>query len=137
MEALAERLEEVIARLQAIETELHHLREERTVKEWYGTAEVASLLSRSDYTVREWCRKRQIPAEKTSNGRDWIVVSLKVRPGNSGGPLVDVQGRLIGINTLMTGPQVGVAIPVHVVKAFLKQELGSQVEAAVVSGTHV
>jgi excisionase family DNA binding protein len=73
MDALAERLEEVIARLQAIETELHHLREERTVKEWYGTAEVATVLNRSDYTVREWCRKRQIPAEKTSNGRDWIV----------------------------------------------------------------
>ena len=73
MDALSERLDEVLARLRAIEAELHHLREEQTVKEWYGTAEVASVLNRSDYTVREWCRKHQIPAEKTSNGRDWII----------------------------------------------------------------
>ncbi len=69
--------------------------------------------------------------EMPLSGKDWIVVSLKVRPGNSGGPLVDVNGRLIGINTLMTGPQVGVAIPVHTVKSFLKEALGSRVETPV------
>ncbi|MEP7289787.1 MAG: trypsin-like peptidase domain-containing protein [Chloroflexota bacterium] len=63
--------------------------------------------------------------EMPTNGRDWIVISLKVRPGNSGGPLVDVQGRLLGINTLMTGPQVGAAIPVHTIKTFLKETLGT------------
>jgi S1-C subfamily serine protease len=52
-------------------------------------------------------------------------MSLRVRPGNSGGPLVDVQGRLIGINTLMTGPNVGGAVPVHVVKSFLRDALGT------------
>jgi serine protease Do len=54
----------------------------------------------------------------------WIVASLKVRPGHSGGPLVDVRGRLVGINTMMAGPGVGVAVPVHVVKAYLKEMLG-------------
>jgi excisionase family DNA binding protein len=73
MDTLTERIEEILARLRAIETGLQHLREEQTAKEWYGTAEIASLLGRSEYTVREWCRKRQIPAEKTANGRDWIV----------------------------------------------------------------
>jgi S1-C subfamily serine protease len=38
---------------------------------------------------------------------------------------VDVQGRLVGINTMMTGLEVGMAVPVHVVKAFLKQALAS------------
>jgi S1-C subfamily serine protease len=33
--------------------------------------------------------------------------------------MVDAQGRLVGINTLMNGPDVGVAIPVHVVQEFL------------------
>jgi len=69
--------------------------------------------------------------EMPPSGQDWVVVSLHVRPGNSGGPLVDVQGRLVGINTMMTGPEVGVAIPVHVAKAFLREALGTPVAEAV------
>ena len=56
-------------------------------------------------------------------GQDWLVVSLHLRPGYSGGPLIDTQGRLVGINTMMTGPDVGVAVPVHVAKAFLHEKL--------------
>jgi S1-C subfamily serine protease len=36
---------------------------------------------------------------------------------------VDVRGRLVGINTMINGPDVGVAIPVHVVIEFLRQAL--------------
>lgn len=32
--------------------------------------------------------------------REFIQVGLHLRPGHSGGPLVDVQGRLVGINTI-------------------------------------
>jgi serine protease Do len=69
--------------------------------------------------------------EMPPSGQDWVVVSLHVRPGNSGGPLVDVQGRLVGINTMMTGPEVGVAIPVQVAKSFLRETLGTPVAEAV------
>jgi len=69
--------------------------------------------------------------EMPAGGKEWIVISLKVRPGNSGGPLLDVYGRLIGVNTLMTGPQVGAAIPIHTVKSFLKEALGSPVAASI------
>ena len=55
--------------------------------------------------------------------REWVVVSLKLRPGNSGGPLVDAHGRLVGINSMITGPQVGMAVPVHVAKAFLRDSM--------------
>jgi len=65
------------------------------------------------------------------NGVDWLAVNLKLRPGHSGGPLVDAGGRLIGVNTIMNGPDVGVAIPVHVVKTFLKESLGTQHKQAV------
>jgi serine protease Do len=58
--------------------------------------------------------------------RDWIAVSLHLRPGHSGGPLVDNHGRLVGINTIMAGPDVGLAVPVHVVKRFLHQAVGSE-----------
>jgi serine protease Do len=63
--------------------------------------------------------------EMPANGREWIVVSLHLRPGHSGGPLLDSEGRLIGINTLITGPDVGFAIPAHIVKHFLRQRLGT------------
>lgn len=62
-----------------------------------------------------------------TNGRDWVVINLKVRPGNSGGPLVDSNGRLVGINTLLTGRQVGAAVPVHAITQFLKESLGTRV----------
>lgn len=56
--------------------------------------------------------------------REWIAASLHLRPGHSGGPLLDSEGRLVGINTLMTGPEVGAAVPSHVVVEFLKRALG-------------
>jgi serine protease Do len=62
--------------------------------------------------------------EAPGPGREWVAVSLSLRPGHSGGPLVDVQGRLVGINTMMAGPEVGMAVPVQVVKEFLRRKLG-------------
>ena len=57
--------------------------------------------------------------------REFVQAALQLRPGHSGGPMIDVQGRLVGINTMITGPEVGLAVPVHVVKDFLKHNLGS------------
>lgn len=56
--------------------------------------------------------------------REWIALGLKLRPGHSGGPLIDVSGHLIGINTMIAGPEVGFAIPVDVVKGFVKEITG-------------
>ena len=55
--------------------------------------------------------------------KQWLAVNLPLRPGNSGGPLIDTEGRLIGINTMMNGPDIGMAVPVHEVKRFLDREL--------------
>jgi serine protease Do len=63
------------------------------------------------------------PPEMSMPGRELIHVGLHLRPGHSGGPLMDIQGRLVGINTMMAGPDVGLAVPVHVVKAFLRDAL--------------
>lgn len=70
--------------------------------------------------------------EMPRSGQDWLVVSLHLRPGHSGGPLVDSHGRLIGINTMMTGPDVGVAVPVHIAKTFLNQALEAKKEVVAV-----
>ncbi len=61
--------------------------------------------------------------EMPSGDRELIVVGLRLRPGYSGGPLVDDRGRLVGLNTMMVGPEVGVAV--QVVKTFLRERLGS------------
>lgn len=54
-----------------------------------------------------------------------IQVGVHLRPGYSGGPLVDGHGYLVGINTMMAGPEVGLAIPFPGVAAFLHRTLGS------------
>ena len=44
-----------------------------------------------------------------------IRVSAEVRPGNSGGPLIDAEGRVIGVIFALTGPDGdGLAVPVDV-----------------------
>ncbi len=59
--------------------------------------------------------------EMAATRREWLMVSLVLRPGNSGGPLVNTAGRLLGVNTIMTGPAVGGAVPVHVIADFLRE----------------
>jgi S1-C subfamily serine protease len=66
------------------------------------------------------------PPELRWSGGDLLQVSLHLRPGHSGGPIVDDHGRLVGINMMIAGPDVGLAIPVHTVKAFLRENLGSR-----------
>ena len=64
--------------------------------------------------------------EKSPGEREWIVAGLRLRPGHSGGPMMDVGGRLVGINTMITGPEVAAAVPVHVVKTFLHDKLETE-----------
>jgi len=53
--------------------------------------------------------------------REWIALDMKMRPGHSGGPLFNSAGQLMGINTMIVGPEVSFAVPVDVVKLFLKE----------------
>jgi len=61
--------------------------------------------------------------EMPAYSREWLAVSLHMRPGHSGGSLVDGAGRLLGVNTMISGPEVGLAVPVHVVRQFLKRQI--------------
>jgi serine protease Do len=70
-----------------------------------------------------------LPPEIGHLNRSFVQAGLQLRPGHSGGPLVDTDGRLVGINTMITGPEVGLAIPIDAVKAFLRDKLGNNEES--------
>jgi hypothetical protein len=69
--------EHVLERLDRIETLLEQLVSQRSVKDWYTTAEVAQILGRAEFTVREWCRLGRVYASKRDCGRgrakEWII----------------------------------------------------------------
>jgi S1-C subfamily serine protease len=58
---------------------------------------------------------------------DLLQTDCDIHEGNSGGPLVDVQGRVIGITTLLDteSPYIGLAIPAETVRAIVPQLLGA------------
>ena len=71
------------------------------------TAGIASGIGRSNLPLGEQLRYQ-----------DFIQTDASINPGNSGGPLVDAEGRVVGINTAISAEAqgIGFAIPISMVR---------------------
>ena len=88
---LLERMDHLLKRLDNVEASLALLLAQRTVKDWYTTEEVARILGRAEFTVREWCRLGRIHAEKRPCGRgrsqEWMIAHAELERSRNEGLL--------------------------------------------------
>lgn len=67
-----------------------------------------------------------ISARRVYEGRNWIQISVPISPGNSGGPLFDMRGEVVGIITAQVGgpfaraQNLNLAVPVNELKRLMK-----------------
>jgi serine protease Do len=63
--------------------------------------------------------------------REGLLADIELRPGNSGGPLVNARGEVVGINAMVLGPGTAMAVPSATVARLLvageRRTLGVQV----------
>jgi serine protease Do len=66
-----------------------------------------------------------VQSTETTNARNqWLRADIRLAPGNSGGPLANAVGELLGINTLIAGG-LAYAIPATAVQRYL-DEIGAR-----------
>lgn len=67
------------------------------------------------------CTKRFLPG--ASEYSIWIQTDAAISPGNSGGPLVNTAGEVVGLNTrgMMQGGDTGFTVPIEVASAVAEQ----------------
>jgi hypothetical protein len=69
-----------------------------------------------------------VSARRLLKGRRMVQISAPVSPGNSGGPVIDMRGKVIGVATLQIGSLLGraqnlnLAVPSKAVKALVRDE---------------
>jgi len=67
------------------------------------------------------CTRRFLPS--SSQYSLWLQTDAAISPGNSGGPLVNTEGKVVGVNTLavMMGGDMGFAVPSRTIREILPQ----------------
>jgi len=66
--------------------------------------------------------RKGAPLQVAAPGFDFIQTDAAVNPGNSGGPLVNMAGEVVGVNSMAArNGSIGFAIPVNLIKGLLPQ----------------
>ena len=66
--------------------------------------------------------RKGAPLDVAAPGFDFIQTDAAVNPGNSGGPLVNMAGEIVGVNSMAArNGTIGFAIPINLVKGLLPQ----------------
>lgn len=60
----------------------------------------------------------EIPGGRDEQPASYIRSDVRLAPGNSGGPLLNARGEVVGINAMIFGGDLSVAIPSHVAMAW-------------------
>jgi serine protease Do len=68
-----------------------------------------------------------------SDDRQWIALDMQMRPGHSGGPVFNSAGEIVGVNTMILGPEISFAVPVDEVKTFVQAAMANQPQAQAAS----
>lgn len=69
-----------------------------------------------------------ISARRVYDGRPWIQTSVPISPGNSGGPLFNLRGEVVGVTTatlggmFRTAQNLNLAVPVNVLSGLVRDE---------------
>ena len=66
-----------------------------------------------------------VARDRRTGAPRWIVADVRLAPGNSGGPLVDAEGRLVGINSMVVNG-LGVAVPAALAQQFIERVLAKR-----------
>ncbi|MBK9030402.1 MAG: trypsin-like peptidase domain-containing protein [Myxococcales bacterium] len=85
---------------------------------------------------------REITSKSQRKIYDVVQTDAPINPGNSGGPLLDGQGRLVGVNTAIYSPSgasagIGFAVPVDTVNLVVPQILNLKGEVRPVLGINI
>jgi serine protease Do len=51
----------------------------------------------------------------------WVQAAVRLAPGNSGGPLANARGQVIGVNTMIAGGGLALAVPSNAVAEFVRR----------------
>lgn len=82
-----------------------------------------------------------LPHRGENGGREIVQADVLLGPGNSGGPLANARGEVVGINAMVAGG-LGLAVPSHLVERLLgasgeRATIGVKVQSVAVPGALV